>query len=447
MAGEWQTAPLSELTVPDTPVTYGVVKPGPEDPNGVLFIRGGDIADGRVITERLRTITREVSQQYRRTQLRGGEIVVSLVGNPGQVAVVPATLKGANIARQAGLIRLREDVNTRFVKYFLSSRTGQEALGAHSLGSVQQVINLRDLKKVRVPIPPLPEQRAIAHILGTLDDKIELSRRMSETLEAMARALFQSWFVDFGPVRARAEGRDPGLPKPLADLFPARLVDSELGEIPEGWEVRSLGDIADLDKGLSYKGEGLVREGGLPLINLGCFAGGGRFKTDSVKRYSGPYRHRHVVRAGDLVIANTDMTQNRVVLGSPALLPALANEREYLFSHHTFAVRFKSGAGQWKSFVYFSLLRPEFREIAEGYATGTTVLALPRDGVLRYQLVLPADELRAVFERHIGALLSKAEKAGRQNDTLGRLRDALLPKLVSGDLRVKDAEKFIARAV
>ena len=90
-------------------------------------------------------------------------------------------------------------------------------------------------------MPPLPEQRAIAHILGTLDDKIELNRRMNETLEAMARALFKSWFVDFDPVRAKAEGRDPGLPKPLADLFPACLVDSELGEIPEGWEVGLFG--------------------------------------------------------------------------------------------------------------------------------------------------------------------------------------------------------------
>ena len=88
----------------------------------------------------------------------------------------------------------------------------------------------------------IDEQRAIAHILGTLDDKIELNRRMNETLEAMARALFKSWFVDFDPVRAKAEGRDPGLPKPIADLFPDRFEDSELGEIPEGWEVKTFGD-------------------------------------------------------------------------------------------------------------------------------------------------------------------------------------------------------------
>ena len=105
-------------------------------------------------------------------------------------------------------------------------------------------LNTRLLSSIVVPHPPLPEQRAIAHVLGTLDDKIELNRRMNETLEAMARALFKSWFVDFDPVRAKMEGRDTGLPQDIADLFPDRLVDSEMGEIPEGWEVEFLGDLA-----------------------------------------------------------------------------------------------------------------------------------------------------------------------------------------------------------
>ena len=105
-------------------------------------------------------------------------------------------------------------------------------------GSAQPFISQGDARGVRVTLPPLAEQRAIARVLGALDDKIELNRRMSETLEEMARALFRSWFVDFDPVRAKAEGCDTGLPKPLADLFPARLVDSELGEIPEGWKLQ-----------------------------------------------------------------------------------------------------------------------------------------------------------------------------------------------------------------
>ncbi len=306
-----------------------------------------------------------------------------------------------------------------------------------------EYVSLSDQRRMHITLPTLAEQRAIAHILGTLDDRIELNRRMSETLEAMARALFRSWFVDFGPVRAKAEGRDTGIPREIADLFPDRFVDSDLGEIPEGWEVGSIGDIANLDKGLSYKGEGLVDEGGLPLVNLGCFGGRGQFNPERIKRYTGEYRDRHVVRAGDLLIANTDMTQNRVILGSPILLPDVTGEPQYLFTHHTFAVRFKADATRWKRYVYFSLLRPEFREIAEGYATGTTVLALPRDGVLKYQIVFPPEELRAAFEQHIGALLAKSETVNQESETLTILRDTLLPKLVSSELRVMDAEKFI----
>jgi type I restriction enzyme S subunit len=157
MSNAWEMTPLEELTI--APVTYGVVKPGEEDPSGVLFIRGGDIADGRVQVDKLRTITRFVSEQYRRTILRGGELIVSLVGNPGQVAIVPPELAGANIARQVGLVRLGPSADTRFIKYFLGSPLGQSSLGSHSLGSVQQVINLRDLKTVKVPTPPPASSR------------------------------------------------------------------------------------------------------------------------------------------------------------------------------------------------------------------------------------------------------------------------------------------------
>ena len=118
---------------------------------------------------------------------------------------------------------------------------------------VQATFNLDDLQSCQFSLPPLSEQRAIAHILGTLDDKIELNRRMSETLEAMARALFKAWFVDFEPVRAKAEGRDPGLPPHLADLFPDRLVETEHGEVPEGWEVKPLSEIANFLNGLALQ--------------------------------------------------------------------------------------------------------------------------------------------------------------------------------------------------
>src|SRR5207249_765068 len=131
---------------------------------------------------------------------------------------------------------------TRFLMYALSASD----ISGYLTGSTMPKLTQGNLNRIPLLMPALAEQRAIAHILGTLDDKIELNRRMNETLEAMARALFKSWFVDFDPVRAKTEGRDPSLPKPLADLFPDSLVDSELGEIPANWKVGPIGDMAEV---------------------------------------------------------------------------------------------------------------------------------------------------------------------------------------------------------
>ena len=142
-------------------------------------------------------------------------------------------------------MRARSDQLDRgYLKYYLLSDYYQSQVLSFATGSAQLNYGPMHLRQMFIVLPPLSEQRAIADILGALDDKIDLNRKMSETLEAMARALFKSWFVDFDPVRAKMEGRDPGLPKEIADLFPSRMVESELGEIPDGWEMESLDQIA-----------------------------------------------------------------------------------------------------------------------------------------------------------------------------------------------------------
>ena len=155
------------------------------------------------------------------------------------------------------LVLLRADgtrVFPPFLRWLVRGPAWWEQIGKFlNVGAVFDSLKCADVPNFALRIPPLAEQRAIAHILGTLDDKIELNRRMNETLEAMARALFKSWFVDFDPVRAKAEGRDPGLPKPLADLFPDSFEDSELGEIPKGWEVRGSDEIARFLNGLALQ--------------------------------------------------------------------------------------------------------------------------------------------------------------------------------------------------
>ncbi|MEA3412796.1 MAG: restriction endonuclease subunit S [Pseudomonadota bacterium] len=172
------------------------------------------------------------------------------------------------VNNHAHIVRGNSDADTRFLMYALS----QQDISGYLTGSTMPKLTQGNLDRILILAPPLPEQRAIAHILGTLDDKIELNRRMGETLKAMARAFFKSWFVDFDPVRAKAEGRNPGLPKPLADLFPDRLVESELGEIPEGWEVKPLDSIAGFQNGLALKKYRPTETGGrLPVVKIASF--------------------------------------------------------------------------------------------------------------------------------------------------------------------------------
>lgn len=175
---------LENLTEVGSPITYGVVKPGGK--GEVIFVRGGDIAGGKVLIEQLRTIEKAVSQQYQRTLLRGGELLISLVGQPGQVAIAPQELSGANIARQVGLVRLNSRMNAEFVRYYLQSPSGKKSLHARQSGSVQQVINLGELRVVRVPVPSIDTQNKIVVDIGSSENE---TRRLESIYQAKIATL------------------------------------------------------------------------------------------------------------------------------------------------------------------------------------------------------------------------------------------------------------------
>jgi type I restriction enzyme S subunit len=277
-----------------------------------------------------------------------------------------------------------------------------------------------------LPWPPLdePEQRAIAHILGTLDDKIELNRRMSETLEAMARALFKSWFVDFDPVRAKAEGRDPGLPQPLADLFPARLVDSELGEIPEGWEVGTLSDLAALNPEVWSK---QTRPPEINYVDLSNTKWG-RIASTTVYEVGGaPSRAQRVLRPKDTIVGTV-----RPGNGSYAFIAEGG-----LTGSTGFAV-LRPSTDQHAEFVYLAATAADNIDALAHLADGGAYPAVRSEVVAATPIVRPTVEVFDRFSRATEHLLAKIGHNERESRTLAALRDTLLPKLISGELRVKD---------
>ena len=414
MAGEWRNTTVGEFA----PFLYGKGLPEVRRRPGSVPVYGSNGVVG----------------SHSEPLLSGPAVIIGRKGSVGAVHYCPEPcwpIDTTFYVVDADHARLR-------FKYYLLKSLGLEYMNADSAvpGLNREAAHVRIIK-----VPPLPEQRAIAHILGTLDDKIELNRRMSETLEEMARALFKSWFVDFEPVRAKMEGRDPGLPQPLADLFPARLVESELGEIPEGWEVATMADHFEAAKGVSYKGAGLGGDG-MPLHNLNSVYEGGGYKYEGIKYYSGEYAERHIVLPGDVIVANTEQGHDRLLIGYAAIVPALFGERG-IASHHIYRLRPKPGSPLTSTFLCCLLNSPEMHDLVSGYANGTTVNMLPIEGVQKPLIVCPPRELVAAFDSLAMAAEHRREEMVSESRTLAALRDALLPKLIRGEIRVKDAERFL----
>ena len=244
MASKWREWPIGELVeIFDGPhATPAKTERGP------IFLGISNLAQGRLNLTNVEHLSEEDYRRWtRRVEPHAGDVVFSYETRLGEAAIIPQGLRCC-LGRRMGLLRTKAGaIDERFLLYAYLGPRFQEILRSRTIhGSTVDRIPLIDMPGFPISGPTdLAEQRAIAHILGTLDDKIELNRRMNETLEGIARTIFKSWFIDFDPVRAKAEGRDPGLPKHIADLFPDSFEDSEIGEIPKGWIAGALGGVAE----------------------------------------------------------------------------------------------------------------------------------------------------------------------------------------------------------
>ncbi|TAK20704.1 MAG: hypothetical protein EPO26_16900 [Chloroflexota bacterium] len=417
--------------------TPGLVAAGP------FVVRSQDIITGVFRTEQAARVSEETyKERTSRVVPARGDLLYSREGTYfGIAAEVPEQTRVC-LGQRMVLIRPKSGVvDFRFLGRWLNSPIMASHIHGYRDGTVAERLNLPTIRALPVLVPPLPEQRAIAHILGTLDDKIELNRRMNETLEAMARALFTSWFIDFDPVRAKAEGRDTGLPPHIADLFPDSFEDSELGEIPKGWEVGTLTHYVDVMRGLSYKGSGLSRAG-VPMHNLNSIYEGGGYKYDGLKHYEGEYKPHHVARSADVIVANTEQGHHRLLIGYAAIVPSRF-DGETLFSHHIYRVRPKTSSGLTPDFLCRLLNAKVMHDTVSGYANGTTVNMLPIDALQSPKVVVPHSRVVAVFNDIAEATRKRHEEMVEESRILAALRGTLLPKLISGDLRVEDVKRRV----
>jgi type I restriction enzyme, S subunit len=319
----------------------------------------------------------------------------------------------------------------RFVYYFF--RWMAPRLARMDVGSANPTLNRNHVHPIDIRWPPVAQQRRIAHILGTLDDKIELDRRMNETLEAIARALFKSWFIDFDPVRAKSEGRDPGLPPHLADLFPDSFEDSELGEIPKGWRVAGFGDVAeqlrDQENPLSSP-DVLFNHYSIPAFDDGQSAK--PEYGESIKSLKAR------VPAGAILLSKLNPEIERVWMVDISAGERAVCSTEFLV--------LRALSPFTRSFVNCLARSPKFRQQIEALVTGTSKShqRAQAHSVLSLAVVIPPRRLVEAFEGPASSQFSRTLECRRESRTLAALRDVLLPKLISGGLRVKDAERIAA---
>lgn len=239
MKSDWREVSLSEVA---SEITVGHVGSMADEyvDTGVPMLRSLNIEPLRIKSDELKYIPREFHEKLKKSQLKAGDVVIVRTGKPGACAVVPEWLNNCNCSDLV-IVRCGPDLHNRFLSYYVNTAATNH-ISAHLVGAVQQHFNVGSAKTLRLRLPPFAEQKRIAGILGALDDKIELNRKMNETLEQVVRALFKSWFVDFDPVHDKAAGRRPaGMDKATAALFPDSFQDSELGKIPKGWKTSTIG--------------------------------------------------------------------------------------------------------------------------------------------------------------------------------------------------------------
>ena len=420
MTGEWRETTLWDIA---DYINGRATKPSEVCSDGVPVIKIAELNRG--ITETTDRVPPELVED--RHWLNPGDLLFAWSGSVGIYRY-----NGPKAALNQHIFRVvaKEGIDQQFLRYLLLSCMPIFNLHVQDKRTTMGHVTIKDLQRIKVQVPPLAEQRAIAHILGTLDDKIELNRRMSETLEAIAHALFKAWFVDFEPVRAKLEGRWrrghslPGLPAHLYDHFPNRLVESELGEIPEGWEVVELGRLISFEKGKKPTTTFPTPcEGCLPVILMETFDGSTAYYAMSEKMV--------IAQAHDVLMVMDGASSGRVETGYHGVVGSTIAK-----------IVPSEGSRIGHRFVYYALktLEPEIGD----HLTGTSIPHADKNWIARQRICLPKDDrLLTIFEEIAGHKRKRIETLRAESRTLATLRDALLPKLIRGEIRVRNAERFL----
>ncbi|WP_372528603.1 restriction endonuclease subunit S [Piscinibacter sp.] len=429
----WVFSPLEGCAAPGS-ISYGVVQPGAPSVHGIPMIRVNNFRDMRLDLSDVMRVAPEVEAKYARTRLSGGEVLLTLVGSVGQVAEVPPSCAGFNVARAVGVIKPANGIDSRWIAICLRSPLSQHLLGTRANTTVQTTINLKDVRALPIPIPPLAERSQIADFISALDERIALLRKTNATLEAIAQALFKSWFVDFDPVRAKQEGLAPtGMDEATAALFSDGFENSPLGSIPKGWRAAKIGEVCSLGRGSSPRPIQEYMGNDIPWIKIAdATASDGMFVLTTKEKIKREGVAKSVaVRNGDLIMSNS------ASCGIPVFVELEGCIHDGWLYFQGFSAVSKNLMFYWLRHISAHLVR-----IADGSVQKNLNIGL----VSAQSIICPPPSVPRAFDAVVQPLLDRIRDNCQQAQTLAALRDTLLPRLISGQLRLPEAETLSALA-
>ena len=433
MSSDWPLKPLEDIA---TEVTVGFVGSMASEyvDDGVPFLRSLNVDPFGINTSDLKFVSTEFHQRIKKSALRPGDVVIVRTGKPGTCAVIPEWLNDANCSDLV-IARCGAEIRPRFLCYWINSAAAHH-ISSHLVGAVQQHFNVGAAKKMLVATPSLFAQDQVISILGSIDDRITLLRETNATLESIAQALFKSWFVDFDPVRAKAEGCQPeGMDATTVALFPASFEESELGLVPKGWVVKPVGDAVD------------CLGGGTPDTKEPSYWEPAEHCWTTPKDLSGLQSpvllrtERQLSTLGLAKVSSGLLPAGTLLLSSRAPIGYLAIAQMSVAVNQGYIAIPRGGE---LSPLYMLFWCRQNMEGIKGRANGSTFMEISKKAFRPIPALVPNAEVLDAFANIADSLFERLIENERQAQTLTQLRDTLLPRLISGQLRLPEAEALVA---
>ena len=405
-------------TLTSRKIGYGIVQPGENRVNGVPVIKVNNLISGLRNVNDLDKTSEENDLKYSRTKLVGGELVISVVGTIGKTAIVPKEFAGCNLVRATAMIDILDPLMSLWVKYYIDSPKAQHYIKENLNTTVQPTLNVKSLVEMPIPLFSMEEMECIVKILKSLDDKIEVNRRINDNLEQQAQALFKSWFVDFEPFRDQP------------------FVESELGMIPEGWKVGNLGELVyEIESGSRPKGGAEID--GVPSIGAEKIERFGIYDFSGEKYINNDYyakMKRGHVKDGDVLLY-----KDGAYTGKTSLALDGYPYNECAVNEHVFLLRTKSS--QYQFYLYYLMSYPEIRTMIHTLASAKAAQpGLNQKELLGLNISMPSEGIIRQFNNLLSSNMHQIANRAKESRRLAELRDTLLPKLMSGELKVTNMD-------